>query len=877
MQHLLSLLAFLFVSQLAGQTITGVVVDADNQPLPSAQLVLKSGSKIAGFSMSGADGDYSLKLPATISDSTTLEVRYFGYAPKVFLAADLTQETLARIVIKEKGVDLKEVVVSAEALPQITKGDTISFQTDAYSDGSEDKIEDVIAKLPGVEVTEEGKITVNGKQLDRILVDGEDLFDKNYKLLSKNVPANLVTQIDVLSDYHPDELIGDLAGQTEMALNLKLDEDRKGFVFGEVNGELGNDSYRQASTNLFHFSKQVKLINFSDYSTRGYSSSSGAVIAGANGNAGSTIGRPVLSSPASRQRRLVRAQDYLRNNALGTAQSILFNLGPKVKNRLILNASKDRFGLQDNRLREVSSGQQVDSFNLQNDYNLHTSNLWLKNDLKIMIGKKSRLDFNTQIVGSRTRAIAETLATGSSLPEPDASETNLLSDPLGVQLTLGVVRRLNDNMALNLQGTVEHENYNQYQTYRGQVYSDIFNSRGRFGQRMNQRHSNQAFGATLLQQLGKNKLQYFVGAENKQVLTTTGLSDIRLSEEPTQLIRYQLNTYSSSVSWFRNVRQWTFNTGLTMAYYQFGEAETEPSISGPNNGVLAPKLSFMVKRKIGRRAVVSLSASNDQRPIGEDQAIPVPYLADQGTFFAGLDTNFLVRTQTVGLNYRYNNSFKQYGYGATINYNQTPNAVWNSYRAEDFIVVNRLSPGGGSAMMTASVDGNAYLAGIKTGIKVNASYFSFEDQVSFSTEPTTSNSRSISLSFRSTTIFTRWFKYSIRLNYKRFTNEVLSLSSSQKELFIGQKIILSPSKSIKSILTHDYYLPRLGTGQSPVQIISLSLDYNFLDGPFDVGFGINNLLNQGQITERSVTSYLRHTRTYSLRPRTVYFSARYKF
>lgn len=237
MRYSLTLIALFFVCTLTGQVITGLVVDADNVPLPSAQLVLKNGSKIAAFTMTDADGKYRLEITTTLTDSSSLEIRYFGYAPKVFPVTDIKQSNLSRIVIKEKGVDLKEIVVAAQSLPQIIKGDTISFQTNAYRDGSEEKIEDVIAKLPGVEVAADGKITVLGKPLDRILVDGEDLFDKSYRLLSKNVPADLVTQIDVLSNYHPDELTGDLTGQKETVLNLEMDENRKGFVFGEVSGE----------------------------------------------------------------------------------------------------------------------------------------------------------------------------------------------------------------------------------------------------------------------------------------------------------------------------------------------------------------------------------------------------------------------------------------------------------------------------------------------------------------------------------------------------------------------------------------------------------------------------------------------------------------
>lgn len=881
MRYGITLIVLFFVCSLTGQPISGLVVDSDNDPLPSAQIVMKTGSKIVAFAMSDANGKYLLELPAAITDSTILEVRYFGYAPRVFTCGQLRPEILARIVLEDKGVELKEVVVSARALPQVTRGDTISFQTDAYRDGSEDKIEDLLAKLPGVEVAENGKITVQGKQLDRILVDGEDVFDKNYRLLSKNVPANLVSQVDVLSNYSPDELTGDLSGRKEMALNLELDENRKGLVFGEVVGELGNDNYRNVNSNLFHFDKHVKLINFSDYSTTGYASISGdAISAGSTKNeALSTIGSPILTSPASRQRRIVQPKDYLRNNAVGTTQSLLFNLGPVVKNRLIVNADRDRFNLQDNRIREVVGAFTTDTFNLGNDYQVNQVNLWLKNDLKIMTGKNSRLDFNTTLISENTEANAKSLTGGSSLAvSNDTSSTSLQSKPRSLQLSLKFIRRINENMALSLHGTLVREDFNQFQRYQGQVYTDLLGGRGDYGQRMNQRHNNQTLSAKMLHHAGKNKLQYFMQTERLQTETRTGLSLLQSGEQTLQTVNYQISKHSSGLSWHRDVERWTLSSSLEVSLYDFGEtSDAQVAISTPENAVVAPQVMLQAKRQINGRSNVALSLSNTLNPITADQAVPLPYLSDQTTLMAGIDTNFLVKTQTAGLNYSYNNSFKQYGYGATINYSRTPNAVWTTFGTEGFLVINRLSPGGNSSMLQSTVYANAYLHSINTGAKLILNYFSFNDQISLGIEPTTALVNSTRLTFLSTTQVTRSVKYGTQINFDRFSNKVQTSTARQQQLYVGQKLILTPGKRTKGIIAYDLYLPQLGTEQTTVQLLSLSFDYKFPDQDIDLGFGVNNLLNQGTITERFVAPNQRNTRSFSLRPRTVYCSARYKF
>ncbi len=157
---------------MSAQALNGLVKDGSNLPLPSAQVMLRHGEAIKAFAMTGADGTFTLDLTAADSDSSIVEIRYFGYARRRIALKEIDLEEVLVVILEGQGVELKEVVVSAAALPKISKGDTLIYRTDAYRDGSEKKIEEVIAKLPGVEVDEDGSIKVKGKPLDRILVDG---------------------------------------------------------------------------------------------------------------------------------------------------------------------------------------------------------------------------------------------------------------------------------------------------------------------------------------------------------------------------------------------------------------------------------------------------------------------------------------------------------------------------------------------------------------------------------------------------------------------------------------------------------------------------------------------------------------------------------
>lgn len=146
-------------------------------------------------------------------------------------------------------------------MPVTVRGDTIIYKTSKFIDGSERKLKNVLKKLPGVEVDKNGTVTVQGKKVTKMLVDGKKFFGGNSKLAVENIPADAVGNIEVIDNYNEVAFLKGITDSDEMAMNIKLKEDKKRFVFGDIEAGKGNDDFYKTSASLFYYSPKTN-VNF---------------------------------------------------------------------------------------------------------------------------------------------------------------------------------------------------------------------------------------------------------------------------------------------------------------------------------------------------------------------------------------------------------------------------------------------------------------------------------------------------------------------------------------------------------------------------------------------------------------------------------------
>lgn len=146
------------------------------------------------------------------------------------------QNSHLKVILTEKAFELNEVVVTGSRKSVVVKEDTIVYRTKFYTNGTEQTVENLLSKLPGVQVGEDGSIRVGGKEVERIMVEGDDFFEKGYKMLSQNMPAYPVEEVEVIQNYVHNRLLKKMKDSDRVALNLKLA--RKSKIFGSATSKL---------------------------------------------------------------------------------------------------------------------------------------------------------------------------------------------------------------------------------------------------------------------------------------------------------------------------------------------------------------------------------------------------------------------------------------------------------------------------------------------------------------------------------------------------------------------------------------------------------------------------------------------------------------
>lgn len=289
LKKLFPLLLFFTTTLFAQEvSLTGVVTDSIATPLSYANVIAKPADvkQNISFAISDEKGRYRLLLKK--DNSYTISVSYLGYTTASF-SLKPTQNTIKNIILQQAKNQLEEVVIE---LPVTIKKDTIIYNTDKFVNGNERKLKNVLKKLPGVEVDKHGKVTVQGKKVTDLLVDGKKFFGGGTKLGVENIPADAVDKVEVIDNYNEVAFLKDISDSDKMAMNIKLKEDKKRFVFGDIEAGKGNDDFYKTSANLFYYTPKTNLNFISNLNTIGektftfsdYMNFQGGVNAVFNGN-----------------------------------------------------------------------------------------------------------------------------------------------------------------------------------------------------------------------------------------------------------------------------------------------------------------------------------------------------------------------------------------------------------------------------------------------------------------------------------------------------------------------------------------------------------------------------------------------------------------
>ncbi|MBQ8520595.1 MAG: TonB-dependent receptor, partial [Bacteroides sp.] len=246
-------------------TVSGTVIDKeDNSPVMQAtvQLLSLPDSTMAVGNVTNSNGRFSLEARP---GKFVLNVSFVGYTPylkDVQLTSSKPTLNMGKILLSTDAVMLSEAVVVAEA-PQVTvSGDTLGYNASAYRTSEGAALEELIKKIPGAEVDDDGNVTLNGKSISKLLVDGKEFFGGDVKTGLQYLPADMVEKISAYDRQSDNARITGIDdGEEEAVLDLTVKKGMNQGWIGNFDAGMGTEDRYSANANINRFSSHGKNAN----------------------------------------------------------------------------------------------------------------------------------------------------------------------------------------------------------------------------------------------------------------------------------------------------------------------------------------------------------------------------------------------------------------------------------------------------------------------------------------------------------------------------------------------------------------------------------------------------------------------------------------
>ncbi|MFM7488324.1 MAG: carboxypeptidase-like regulatory domain-containing protein, partial [Cytophagales bacterium] len=263
---LLVLLTGAYTASAQKYSISGTVADSARSPLPSSTVMLLNAkdSTLINFGVTDVRGAFEIK-NVSLGDYL-LKITFVGYSPfekKISASGNLSVINVGLIKMEAQNLQLGEVVIRGEKAPVTVKRDTIEFNAGSFKTKANANVEDLLKKMPGMEVDTDGTVRAQGTEVQRVMVDGREFFGRDPKLATRNLPADVVDKVQVF-DKRSDQAVftGIDDGVKEKTINLELKEDKRNGAFGNVMAGYGsNDRFQgKASINRFGKGQQISFL-----------------------------------------------------------------------------------------------------------------------------------------------------------------------------------------------------------------------------------------------------------------------------------------------------------------------------------------------------------------------------------------------------------------------------------------------------------------------------------------------------------------------------------------------------------------------------------------------------------------------------------------
>lgn len=372
---LLICVGFIFIVHYsyAQYKIIGLVTDSLNNPIANVTISLKLNETILKYIKTDNSGNYSLNFENVNKTSLIIEAKCLGY--KSVTIAYVNSQTIYNIILKEAVINLDAINVKHKPII-IVKGDTINYRTADFANENDRSIGDVLKKMPGIAVAENGKVTYNNTPITQLYVDGDNLLDDKYNIGTKSIPHKAVSKIQIIDHDQPIKMLQKNSLSNDIAINLVIDKAAKLKVIGNAKLAAGFPNRYDEAVDWILLKQQFKFLDNVSFNNIGLDLSEDVISHNSNLNINSTENnRPnfQLSNGIASPPYLPKSR-YLFNHSaiINTNNLFKFNAEKQLKANIYYLYHKE---LQNNNYNtEITlPSEKIDFGELQNNKNINQS------------------------------------------------------------------------------------------------------------------------------------------------------------------------------------------------------------------------------------------------------------------------------------------------------------------------------------------------------------------------------------------------------------------------------------------------------------------------------------------------------------------------
>lgn len=264
---LLTVLLFLPLCLFSQTSIKGFVRDSLQNPISSVniQLIEKETNVLLDFKSTNENGFFDLSTKKSLSMSFIIKATSLGFKPS-FTEIKIQNNIapMSDIILHKDIIEMKTVEIKADFREVIDRNDTVSYNLKKLLNGSEQKLKDIINKLPGLSIDQQGKVNYQGKKIDDFLIEGDEYYGTQHQLGIEHITAEMINDIKVLKNFQNLSSISGFENSKRTALNVYLKDEYKNTIKGDIENEAGyKNKYRQHNY-IYNFASKIKLDFISD-------------------------------------------------------------------------------------------------------------------------------------------------------------------------------------------------------------------------------------------------------------------------------------------------------------------------------------------------------------------------------------------------------------------------------------------------------------------------------------------------------------------------------------------------------------------------------------------------------------------------------------